>query len=132
MQGPTRGSEDEANDEGPTLSRSEVLQWKREVSRQLRLVHKEQGAGSRQMAGLNRALEELKIKLVGTIQRETNQVCVCVCVHPCVYMCASVYIQMYMYMYLVYVIVYVHVHVCPLHCVCVFSPAFPCGTGTKE
>ena len=75
--------------EAPTLLSNEVLQWKREVSQQLGFMQRQQGDGSQQMAGLNHALEELQIKLVGAIQRETNQV-VCVCVCACVCMCMRV------------------------------------------
>lgn len=57
----------------------DVVQWK-DVLQKLNLVEKQQGDESQQIAGLNHALRELQINLVGAIQRETNQVCVCMCV----------------------------------------------------
>ena len=53
-------------------------QWKDRVSRQMSLLQREQGELSRQVTVLSCAIEELQIKLVGAVQRETNQVCVCV------------------------------------------------------
>ena len=49
-------------------------QWNSKVSQQLSFLQREQRGVLRQMASLNRSIEELQIKLVGDVQRETNQV----------------------------------------------------------
>lgn len=79
MQKVTDGEQDMEDSKGDFEGCRDVLQWKKEVLQQLSLVQKQQGDESQQIAGLNRALRELQIKLVGAMQRETNQVHICTC-----------------------------------------------------
>ena len=58
-------------------------EWKRKVSQQLRFVQQEQKDVSQQVATFNRALDELQIKLVRAVQRETNQVGSALCCVRC-------------------------------------------------
>ena len=80
----------------PASFHREVLQWKSEVSQQLGFLQRQHSETSQRLAGLSGALRELQVKLVGTVQQETNQVCVCVCVLVLfVSMCALVYVCEY-------------------------------------
>ena len=71
----------------PASFHREVLQWKSEVSQQLGFLQRQHSETSQRLAGLSGALRELQVKLVGTVQQETNQVCVCVCLCVCVCVC---------------------------------------------